>query len=286
MASYGLIEIKSNDGSQTLLSATQVDSYSPIISVTSTGVTQGSSFTYSYSGDKTFLGVATVANATEPTYAVGNDYTLSIASVETLTLYIVEGEKEPKVTITYNENVIASLGAGQTATLQCNGKKMASDIIVTAPEVAEPEVTDSPLPIEVSTADEMTALLETAEVGAIYKYTGETTDTYENGALYVVAKGGYKVSVTSTNERVFVHDTEPTDGSGTGALGEVSSGGTAEFLITTGKLYIVNPATSNLSIHNESGGVTFEEYSWSYSAPVVIYTVTGDGSTSITFGGF
>lgn len=45
---------------------------------------------------------------------------------------------------------------------------------------------DSPLPIEVATADEMTALLETAEVGAIYKYTGETTDTYENGALYVV----------------------------------------------------------------------------------------------------
>jgi hypothetical protein len=42
------------------------------------------------------------------------------------------------------------------------------------------------LPIEISTADEMTALLSTAEVGAIYKYTGETTDTYENGALYVV----------------------------------------------------------------------------------------------------
>lgn len=46
---------------------------------------------------------------------------------------------------------------------------------------------DSPLPIEVSTEDEMTALLETAEVGSIYKYTGETTDTYENGALYLVS---------------------------------------------------------------------------------------------------
>lgn len=45
---------------------------------------------------------------------------------------------------------------------------------------------DSPLPTEVATEDEMTALLSTAEVGAIYKYTGETTDTYENGALYVV----------------------------------------------------------------------------------------------------
>ena len=46
-------------------------------------------------------------------------------------------------------------------------------------------VVDSPLPIEIATEAEMTALLETAEVGSIYKYTG-TTGTYENGALYVV----------------------------------------------------------------------------------------------------
>lgn len=43
---------------------------------------------------------------------------------------------------------------------------------------------DSPLPIEISTAAEMTALLDTAPVGAIYKYVGETTDTYENGTKY------------------------------------------------------------------------------------------------------
>lgn len=47
-------------------------------------------------------------------------------------------------------------------------------------------VSDSPLPIEIATADEMTALLETAEVGSVYKYMGETTDAYENGALYIV----------------------------------------------------------------------------------------------------
>ena len=46
-------------------------------------------------------------------------------------------------------------------------------------------VADNPLPIEVSTEAEMNALLETAEVGSVYKYTGET-GTYENGALYVV----------------------------------------------------------------------------------------------------
>lgn len=85
------------------------------------------------------------------------------------------------IEVKYNDAVIASLEAGQSATLQCNGKKMVGDVVVTAPKPV-----DNPLPIEIATADEMTALLSTAEVGAIYKYTGETTDTYENGALYVV----------------------------------------------------------------------------------------------------
>jgi hypothetical protein len=44
---------------------------------------------------------------------------------------------------------------------------------------------DSPLPIEVASEAEMNALLETAEVGSVYNYVGET-GTYENGALYVV----------------------------------------------------------------------------------------------------
>ena len=46
----------------------------------------------------------------------------------------------------------------------------------------------SPLPIEVATEEEMNALLETAEVGSVYKYTGTTTDTYESGALYIVER--------------------------------------------------------------------------------------------------
>lgn len=45
---------------------------------------------------------------------------------------------------------------------------------------------DSALPIEVSTEAEMTELLSSGEVNGVYKYTGETTDTYENGALYVL----------------------------------------------------------------------------------------------------
>lgn len=43
----------------------------------------------------------------------------------------------------------------------------------------------SAIPIEVSTESEMTALLDSGEVGGVYKYTG-TTGVYENGALYVL----------------------------------------------------------------------------------------------------
>jgi hypothetical protein len=45
---------------------------------------------------------------------------------------------------------------------------------------------NSALPIEVLTESEMNALLTSGEVGGVYKYMGETTDTYENGALYVL----------------------------------------------------------------------------------------------------
>lgn len=41
------------------------------------------------------------------------------------------------------------------------------------------------VPIEVLTEAEMTALLETAGVGSVYKYGG-TSGTYESGTLYIV----------------------------------------------------------------------------------------------------
>lgn len=40
------------------------------------------------------------------------------------------------------------------------------------------------LPPEIKTEAEMEALLETAAIGSVYKYTGETTATYENGVKY------------------------------------------------------------------------------------------------------
>lgn len=83
------------------------------------------------------------------------------------------------------------------------GNAPATKVICTDGEVIlREEVTDSPLPIEVATADEMTALLETAEVGAVYKYTG-TSDAYENGALYVVEGKEVKLISFTINSETY-----------------------------------------------------------------------------------
>lgn len=50
--------------------------------------------------------------------------------------------------------------------------------------------------IEVATGTEMDALLETAVIGSIFKYVGETTDKYENGALYMVEEDVNLISFT------------------------------------------------------------------------------------------
>ena len=44
----------------------------------------------------------------------------------------------------------------------------------------------SAIPIEISTASEMTALFVAANVGKVYKFIGTTDDTYINGDLYEV----------------------------------------------------------------------------------------------------
>ena len=44
----------------------------------------------------------------------------------------------------------------------------------------------TPSPIEVATEREMNTLVTTAKVGTVCKYIGTTTDTYENGGLYIV----------------------------------------------------------------------------------------------------
>ena len=80
--------------------------------------------------------------------------------------------QEKTVDITENGTVIVEPDEGHTMS------KVTANVSV--------QSEDSPLPIEVTTATEMNTLLETAEVGAVYKYTGETTGTYKNGVLYLV----------------------------------------------------------------------------------------------------
>lgn len=94
--------------------------------------------------------------------------------------------------ITYNSvgyftnNGITKVGqAGTSFKLRCAGKIMPTNIVIEAREYGS----DSALPPEVSTAEGMNSLLvnaTSASVGEIYKYTGTSTDTYENGALYII----------------------------------------------------------------------------------------------------
>lgn len=85
--------------------------------------------------------------------------------------------------ITKKGRVLLDL-TGDTVTPETLGKGVTAHDRSGEPIVGTMEG-DTALPIEVATEAEMTALLETAEVGSVYKYTG-TTGTYENGALYVV----------------------------------------------------------------------------------------------------
>lgn len=129
------------------------------------------------------------------TITVLEDFTPSNADEEAFATWFlanIEGNT-PAVEITYKGEKI-ELYAGDVATLYIGGKKLTEDLVIKANEVAVPEIpetpetpetSDSPLPIEISTAAEMDAILKDAEIGSVYKYTG-TTGFYENGALYVV----------------------------------------------------------------------------------------------------
>lgn len=76
---------------------------------------------------------------------------------------------------------------GKSYTLMCKNKRAEDNIIF----VADTYSTDSPLPPNINSEEGMKDILENAtseSVGAIYKYKGETTDTYESDALYIVAE--------------------------------------------------------------------------------------------------
>ena len=82
-----------------------------LLTVSSTGLNYKEQALYTYSGEKTFIGFSTFANATEPTYAVGDEFTFYAETEETLTLYIVEEGDEGEHTPTTVD--ISTLGLSE-----------------------------------------------------------------------------------------------------------------------------------------------------------------------------
>ena len=56
--------------------------------------------------------------------------------------WLTANASQPTASITHNGEAIASLFAGQTATLKCAGMKMAGDVVVSVPELPEAEVVE------------------------------------------------------------------------------------------------------------------------------------------------
>lgn len=134
------------------IAAGGIDGFSPIAKVTQTA--EGATIEIT---DKNGTTAATVTNGKD-----GKDYVLTEADKEEIAGMVPGGEVPPT-----DELVQAVIDA------------------LPIYDGSYTEIFDSPLPTEIATEEEMIALLDTAEVGSVYKYTGET-DTFENGALYVV----------------------------------------------------------------------------------------------------
>jgi hypothetical protein len=146
-------------------------------------------------------------------------------------------------------------------TVTANGTYEATDGKVISKITVAVEGEDKATPIEVSTEAEMTALLESGEVGGVYKYTG-TTGTYENGALYVLeeeAVATKTLSVTNNgNYSPFTEywldksNTETADGNTYLSI----SGETTEF--TGISSYIIIQSETAFNSISDAVGCTYE----------------------------
>jgi len=85
MASGGYVKIYSNDGATLLFTSTNFYSVTDAMTITETGV-KLTNETYTYSGEKKFIGLARTSNKTEAGYEVGYS-----GAIGDFTFYIVEG---------------------------------------------------------------------------------------------------------------------------------------------------------------------------------------------------
>jgi hypothetical protein len=65
----------------------------------------------------------------------------------------------------------------------------------------------SAIPPQVSSEEQMNALFESGEIGGVYKYTGETTDIYEQGGLYLL---GDKLITFTIDDVLYVAEEDMT----------------------------------------------------------------------------
>lgn len=55
--------------------------------------------------------------------------------------------------------------------------------------VVDESILGGGLPIEVSSTEEMNAMLVETNIGKVYKYTGETTEEFIKDEIYIVVEG-------------------------------------------------------------------------------------------------
>ncbi len=132
----------------------------------------------------------------------------------------------------------------------------------------------SPKPQEIATEEEMTALLDTAEVGSVYQYVGETTDTYENGAYYVVEEtvSGFTVSLFNNSSYACNYGIDEEVAENSMEYGTITLEGVNEYvyLTTTEEGFEVNSTTDCTYTID---GKTMKVYPTSNSAHIEFWIV-------------
>lgn len=186
--------IYSNDGSEILA---EIINPSATYYVIETGLDYN---IYTYSGTKTFLGLATSANATTPTYAIGDSFTTNSDT----NLYIVEEEtssSNKKLNIIYQGETLATLNVGDAKLLEVKDFKMEDDLVF---EIVEEE--DKPLTFTVRTvAHYYTFPLDSSlgvsfyDLNGLYDLTNTVYISCPNKYYTVYLKPDNVILIDSTN---------------------------------------------------------------------------------------
>ena len=121
----------------------------------------------------------TATNATEMAQYLASKYYGAVVKYTGTTGTYTQNRLYKVIQATSNEytfeELITPVGSTTKTTNGTYDVKEYASVVVNVPSV-----------IEISTADEMTALLVEANVGKVYKFTGTTDSNYTNGDLYEV----------------------------------------------------------------------------------------------------